>query len=103
MLDRTCAVIVKLFVVMCADIAPGKRLLKVTKKLRINGEDVFEVPVDRAILDHQDFAIAFDDLRLDFAGFFVHQNAVILSAVDNLPANFRHTARAQRIGLPRPA
>src|SRR5580658_8989537 len=59
--------------------------------------------VDGAILDHQDSAVALNDLRLDFAGPLVQQDAIILLAIDNLLANLRHTTWAQRIGLPRPA
>jgi len=41
-------------------------LLDPMRKLRINGHHVFVLAVDRAFLHHQDFAIALDDLRLDF-------------------------------------
>ncbi len=102
-LDGAAAVVVQFFVVMGSDIAAGKRFLQMPEELRINGYDIFEISVDGAILDHQDFAVALDDLRLDFTGPFVQQDAIIQFAVDNLLANLRHTTRAQRIGLPRPA
>ena len=79
---------------MGTDIPAGKRLLQMPEELRINGYHVLEISVDGAILDHQDFALALDNLRLDFTGSFVQQDAIILFAVDNLLANLRHTTRA---------
>ena len=82
---------------------PGNISSRWRKKCRIDGHDVFEMPVERAVLDHQDFAVPLDDLRLDFAGPFLQQDAVILFAVDDLLADLRHATGAQRIGFPRPA
>src|ERR1700742_1259376 len=103
MLDRAAAMVVQFFIVVGTDVPAGKRFLQVPKEFWIDGEDIFEMPVDQAILDHQYLAVALDDLRLDLAGSLVHQDAVILDAVKNLLANLRNTARAQRIGLSRPA
>ncbi len=72
-LDGAAAVVMQFFVVMGADIPAGKRLLEMPEELRINGDDIFEMSVDGAILDHQDFAVALDDLRLDFTGPFVQR------------------------------
>ena len=102
-LDGAAAVVVQLFVVVGADVAAGKHLLQMPEELRIDGDDIFEMSVHGTFLDHQDLAVALDDLRLDFAGLFLQQDAVILFAVDDLLADFRHAARAQRIGFARPA
>jgi hypothetical protein len=102
-LDGAAPMVVQFFVVMGADIAAGKCLLQMPKELWINRYDIFEMSVDGAILDHQDFALALDDLRFYFARPFIQQDVVILFAVDNLLTNLRHTTRAQRIGLARPA
>jgi hypothetical protein len=61
------------------------------------------VAVLRAVLDHPDLAVALDDLRLDLADFFVHQNVDRQMAVENLLANFRHALGAKRVGRARPA
>src|SRR5256885_7301987 len=103
MLDGAAAVVMQFLVVVSTDVAAGECLLQVPEELRINGQDIFEMSVDWAILDHQDFAVALDDLRLDFTRPFVYQDAVVLLAIENLFADLRHAARAERIGLPRPA
>ena len=60
-LDRAAAVVVELLVVVRLDVAPRERLLEVLEHRRVDRHDVFEVPVDRAVLDHQDLAVALDD------------------------------------------
>src|SRR4051812_15856032 len=71
MLDSAAAVVMQLLVVMGTDVPSGERLLQVPEELRINREDIFEMSVDWAILYHQDFAVALDDLGFDFTGFLV--------------------------------
>ena len=70
-LDGAAAVIMQFLVVVGTDIPAREGLLQVPKELRINGDDVFKMSVDWAILDHQDFAVALDNLRLYFTWLFV--------------------------------
>ena len=44
-----------------ADVAARERLLEVLEERRVHRHHVFEVAVDRAVLDHQDLAVALDD------------------------------------------
>jgi hypothetical protein len=41
---------------------------------RVHGHDVFEVPVERTVLDHQDLAVPLDDRRFDLADLLVQQD-----------------------------
>ena len=66
--DGAGAVVVQLFVVVRADVAAREDVFQVLEERRVDGHHVFEVPVDRAVLDHQDLAVALDDLGLDLAG-----------------------------------
>src|SRR5580658_10045702 len=94
---------VKLFVVVGGDVAAGEDIFEVLGEFGVNRHHVFEVAVLRAVFDHQNFAVAFDDGGFDLADFLVHQHFVRQFAVENLLANFRDTLRAQRIGGARPA
>ena len=69
--DGAGPVIVKLFVVVGADVAAGEHVFEMLEERRVDRHHVFEVAVDRAILHHQDLAVALDDLRLDLADFLV--------------------------------
>ena len=69
----------------------------------VDRHHVFEVPVDRTILDHPDFAVALDDLRLDLANFLIDQNTDVLLAADNRFARFDHAVWTKRISGARPA
>ena len=93
----------QLLVVMGGDVAAGENVFQMLRELGVDRHHVFEVAVRRAILHHQDLAVALDDLRLDLADFFVHQHFMRQMAVENLLPDFRHTLRAQRIGRARPA
>ena len=47
---------------LCARMSqPGNDVLEVLEERRVDRHHVFEVAVDRAILDHQDLAVALDD------------------------------------------
>jgi hypothetical protein len=70
-LDGRGAVVVELLVVMCADVAAWEVLLEVLEEGRVNGHNVFEVAVLDAVLDHEDLAVALDDLSLDLADLVV--------------------------------
>ena len=54
-------------VVVGADVAAREHLFQVLEERRVDGHHVLEVAVNRAILHHQDFAVALDHLGLDFA------------------------------------
>ena len=102
-LDRAAPMVVQLFVVVRADVAPGEGLLEVLEEGGIDGHHILEVPMDRAVLDHEDAAVALDDLRLDLADLLVQQDPVVALAVENLLPGLANADRAQRIGVPRPA
>src|SRR3989440_2040883 len=56
-----------------------------------------------AVLDHENLAVALDDLSFDLADFFIEQDLVGQFAVENLLADLRNTPRAKRVGATRPA
>ena len=56
-------------IVVRANVAARKNILQVFEEGRIDRHHVFKMAVNRAILHHEDFAIALDHLRFDFAGF----------------------------------
>ena len=88
----------------CARISrPGKDLLQVPEERRIDGHHVFEMAVNGAVLDHQDLAIALDDLRFDLAGPVVIEDLERSLAIQDLLADLGDALGAQRIGLARPA
>ncbi len=96
------AVIVQPLVVVRAHVAPRETLFQMAEELRVHGHHVFKVTVLRAVLHHQNLAVALDDLSLDLAHFFVQQNLVGQLAVHNLLANLRHALGAQRVSRARP-
>ncbi len=99
---RRRSVVMQMFVFVGADVAAGEDFFEVLRKFRIDRHQVFEVPVLGAVLDHPNFAVAFDDLGLDLADLFVHQNVDREMPVKNLLTYFRHAPGTQRIGGARP-
>src|SRR5208337_3236709 len=97
------AVVMELLVVVGANVAAGEDIFQMLKEGGVHGHDVFEVAVLRTVLHHEDFAVALDDLRLDFAGLLVHEDFDGELAVDDLLADIRHALGAERIGGARPA
>ncbi len=73
-LDRRCAVIVELFVIVRFDIASREQRFDVLQELGVDRHHVFEMAVIGAILDHPHLAVAFDDLCLDLADLFIDQH-----------------------------
>ncbi len=71
MRDRAGAVLVEFLVVMRPNVATGKNLFEMLEERRIHRHDVLKVAMLRAILNHQDFAVPLDDVRLDLADFLV--------------------------------
>ena len=88
---------------MGADVAAGEALFEVLEEGRIDGHHVFKVAVLGAVLDHQDLAVALDDLGLDFAHLLVEQHFVGQLAVENLLANFGDALGAERVSGAGPA
>jgi len=89
---------------LCARMfAAGEDLLDVPVERRVDRHHVFEAAVDGAFLDHQDLAIALDDLRFDLARLISVKDFEGSFAVEDLLADFGHATRAQGIGLARPA
>ena len=89
-LDRARAVVVKLFVVVRADVAAREAVFQVLEEGGVDRHHVFEMAVLRAILHHQDLAVALDDLRFDFADFFIQKDFVRQLAVDDLLPDLRN-------------
>src|SRR5688572_27132805 len=77
------AVIMKLLVVVGADIATGEHLFEVLEERRVDGHHVFKVAMDWAVLDHDDLAVLLEDGRLDLADLLVEEDADIFLAVEN--------------------
>ena len=102
-LDRAAAVVVELLVVVGLDVAAGEHLFEVLEKRRVNRHDVFEVPVDRAVLDHDDLAVLLRDGRLDLADLLVEEHFDRLGAVDDRLPRLAHAGGTERVGFARPA
>ena len=97
------AVVVQLLIVVGADVAAGEDLFEMLEEGRVDRHDVFKVAMNRAVLHHQDLAVALDDLRLDLADLLVQKDLVGQLAVDDLLANLWHAARAEGVSGTRPA
>ena len=59
--------------------------------------------MDGAFLHHPDLAIALDNLRFDFADFFVDQVGPVFRPVEDQIARFAHAIGTKRIRGARPA
>ncbi len=92
------AVVVKLLVVVGADVAAGEDVFEVLHHGGVDGHDVLEVAVDGAVLDHEDLAVALDDLGLDLADLLVEEDLVGEFAVDDLLADLRDALGAEGVG-----
>ena len=87
------------FIVVGRNIAAGKLTLDPLQETGVDRHQIFVVAVLRAILDHPDLTVAFDDLSLNLADLFVHEVAPIFVAIDDGFARFLNAGRAQRVGL----
>jgi len=96
-------VLVKIFVVVGRNVAARELFFDVVQKFGVDGHHIFVMAVNWAILDHPNFAVALDDLRLDFADLFVHQVAPVLFAMNDGFARLFDAIGTERIGLSRPA
>src|SRR5688500_14379669 len=102
-LDGARTVIVQLLVVVGVDVAPWEHLLDVSEKLGVDGHHVFEVAVDRAILDHPDLIVALDDLRFDFTDLLINKVADFSLSADDGFARFDHAVWTKRVGSSGPS
>src|SRR5579863_8299679 len=103
MRDGARSVVVQLFVVVRADVAPGEDFFEVLEERGIDRHYIFEMAMLGAVLHHQDLAVALDDLRLDLANLLIQKDFMGQLAVDYLVADLRDAARAQGIRLTWPA
>ena len=101
--DGAGAVVVELFVVMGTDVAARENIFQVFGKSRVDGHKVLEHAMLGALFDHEDLAVALNDLRLDFADGLVQKDLVIDFAVYNLLTNLWDATGAKRIGFAGPA
>ena len=101
-LDRRRAVLVEA-VLRNHEVAAGYSDSSRLKKAGIRGHHVLEVPVLRAVLLHQDLAVLLDDLGRDLAGLALDQDLPVGFAREDLRADLRDAARAERVGLARKA
>jgi hypothetical protein len=101
-LDGAGSVVMKFLVVVSIDVATRKHLFYMRQELDVDCHHVLEVPVNRTILDHPNFAITLDDLGLNFADFLVNQNANVLLSADNRFPGLDHAVRTKRIRGSRP-
>ncbi len=86
-----------------AHVAAGEALFKMLEELGVDRHHVFKVAVLGAVLDHEDLAVALDDLGLDFAHLLVEQDFVGQLAVENLLANLGDALGTERVSGARPA
>ena len=93
----------QMLIVVRHDVAPGKDVFEMLRELGVDRHHVFEMAVLGAILQHQDAAVALNDLRLDLADLLIHQHVVRQVAVENLLPDFGHTLGAEGVGGARPA
>ena len=93
----------KRLIVMGGNIPARKHSFNVGKKLRVNGHHIFEVTVNRALLDHPNLTVTLDDLGLDLSDFLVNQHRNLFTAVEDRLTRFNYAVRAKRVGRPRPA
>ena len=89
MRDGGGAVIVQLLVIVGADVAAGEDLFEVLEEGGVDRHHVFKVAMDRAVLHHQDLAVALDDLRLDLADLLIEENLMGELAIDDLLTDLR--------------
>jgi len=94
MRNRTAAVMVQLGIVVRAYVPAGEDRFQMPEECRIDRHHIFEVAVDRAILHHQDLAVALDHLRLDLARLVGVEDFERGLAIQDLLADLRHAARA---------
>ena len=87
------AVVVELFVVVCADVTAREDVLQMIEERGVHRHHVFKVAVLRAILHHQDLAVALDDLRLDFANLLDSKGSCSELAIDDLLPDLRNALR----------
>src|SRR6185503_10902439 len=71
------------------------------KEFRVHRHQVFKMTVLRAIFDHPDLTVAFDDLCFDLTDLFIDQRRNVTFTADDLFPRLDNAVWAERIGLPR--
>jgi hypothetical protein len=94
---------VQVLVIVRADVTARECFFQMAEERHIHGHNVLEMTVLRAVLYHQNLAIAFNNLRLDLSDTLIEQNFMRKLPVKNLLADLRDAFWAQRIGSTRPA
>jgi len=93
----------QVLVIVGANVAAREHLFEVLRELGVDRHHVFESSVLGAFLDHQDLAVALDDLRFDLADLLVHEDFMRKVAIQNLLTDFGNALGAKGIGTARPA
>src|ERR1051325_7503639 len=88
---------------MRRNVPARKNCFEMPQELRIDRNYVFKVTVHRAILNHEDAAVALKNRGLDFTGATIAEDRDIFAAINNFLARFPHTHGTKRVGLARPA
>jgi len=101
--NRARSVAVQVFVVVSRNVAAREVSLDPFEELRVDGHQVFKFSVNGALLHHPDLAIAFDNLRFDFAHLFVDEVSPIFRAIKDQIARLADAIGTERVRLARPA
>ncbi len=102
-LDVRRSVVVHVRIFGGAEVAAKKERFNTLEKGRIRGHHIDEFTVLRAGLTHNDLAVLFQNLCLDFARMLVHQRLESrFSGNDGVP-DFFHATRAEAVGFARKA
>jgi hypothetical protein len=102
-LNSAAAVVVQLLVVVGLDVAPRKHVFQMLEERGVNRHRVFEMPVNRAVLDHDDLAVFLGDGGLDLADLFGQERLERLGAIEDGLPGLAHAGGTQRVGLTGPA
>ena len=80
-------------------VATKKERFDALEKRWISGHYVYEKPMFRAGLTHDDLAVIFHNLGFDFSRMFIHQRFERGGALNHRRAHFFNAARTKRICL----
>src|SRR4051794_10922768 len=75
-----------IFVIGAFEVATKKQTLDSSRKVRIDRQGIFDCSVLQAGLSHNDLAVFFQDVSLQFAGIFIYQRYQFrFTAYDRIP------------------
>jgi hypothetical protein len=95
--DGRAAVAVNVLVFGALEVAAKEEALDAPGKVGVRRQYIFKCPMFLASLPHEDAAVFFDDLRLDFSRMVSGKDLEVRFARDNGVAYLRNTARAQGV------